>query len=667
MTHMEDRGNSFKELNRSRWGLIFLGVVVAGAAMAVRALAPASTAEAQVGVRRTSPAPRTSNTIRTASNPQPPSRQTAPAPNKVNGADVLAVVNGEPITRTYIGQQCVVRWGNETIESLVNKQLITAACSARGIVIADREIDAEIASIAGKFGMSVEQYLDMLRTERNVSETEYRRDIVWPTLALKRLAADRLTVTQEQLDKEYEAEYGPKVQVRMISLANPQRAAEVLREAKANPENFGELAKRYSEDPNSAAAKGLIPPVRKHLGEPAIEQAVFALQEGQVSEVVHAANQYLIFRCERHIPEATISPQYRRQTDKALRDRIVERNLRSASGDIFKQLQQQAEIVNVWNDAKLRKQSPGVAAFVNGQQITMRDLVDECILRYGRDMLDTEINNRLLTQELSRRKLAVSQSAINAEVSRAALAFGYMDQNGQPDMQAWVKAVTEQEGVGVKEYIRDAVWPSVALKQLVDDRVQVTKDDLDKGFEANYGERVEVLAIVLGNQRIAQDVWDMARKNTSREFFGQLAEQYSVEAVSRANFGEIPPIRRHGGQPQIEKEAFSLNPNDELQGLSGIVAMGDKYIILKCLGRTTPIVESIADVQSELEKDIREKKLRIAMSEEFERLRDAAQIDNFLAGTSQAGKTFGPRKPQGTTPARRVSTGGTSLVVPGSR
>ena len=43
-------------------------------------------------------------------------------------------------------------------------------------------------------------------------------------------------------------------------------------------------------------------------------------------------------------------------------------------------------------------------------------------------------------------------------------------------------------------------------------------------------------------------------------------------------------------------------------------------------------------VKDELTKDIQEKKLRLAMAKEFDRLKDTAQIDNFLAGTSQTRK-----------------------------
>jgi len=153
---------------------------------------------------------------------------------------------------------------------------------------------------------------------------------------------------------------------------------------------------------------------------------------------------------------------------------------------------------------------------------------------------------------------------------------------------------------------------------------------------------VEVLAIVLGNQRQANEVWDLARHNPTDDFFGELANQYSVEPVSRANFGKVPPIRKHGGQPILERESFSLQPNQGAGSMSGILNVGDKFVILRCLGRTEPIVQDFNAVKNELYRDIHEKKLRIAMADEFDRLKKAAQIDNFLAGTSQPGRRSGP-------------------------
>jgi hypothetical protein len=167
----------------------------------------------------------------------------------------------------------------------------------------------------------------------------------------------------------------------------------------------------------------------------------------------------------------------------------------------------------------------------------------------------------------------------------------------------------------------------------VGSKVDVNDEDLRKGFESNYGPRVEAQAIVLGDMRQAQKVWDLARQNNTEAFFGELAQQYSLEPSSRSNGGKVPPIRRYGGSPVIEEEAFKLKPGE----LSGIVAVDGQFIILRCQGRTRPVQTDFSAVRAELTKDIQEKKLRVLMTKEFDRLRQVGQIDNFLAGSSQSG------------------------------
>ena len=201
----------------------------------------------------------------------------------------------------------------------------------------------------------------------------------------------------------------------------------------------------------------------------------------------------------------------------------------------------------------------------------------------------------------------------------------------------------------------------------------MTDEDIQKGFEANYGERVEVLAIVVGSQRQAQTVWEQARSLKTEQQFGELASQYSVEPQSRANFGKVPPVRRHGGQPLLEDHAFKLKAGE----LSPIISMGDKYIILRCLGRTKPVVEGLTnDIrQTAIVKDVHEKKMRAAMTKEFDRLKDSAQVDNFMdpsksqAGRRVAAKSDGTMKgPVGKTPgnAPRVGSMGPNSSIPGN-
>ncbi len=147
----------------------------------------------------------------------------------------------------------------------------------------------------------------------------------------------------------------------------------------------------------------------------------------------------------------------------------------------------------------------------------------------------------------------------------------------------------------------------------------------------------ELLPFVAKPERRSNSLVVVPFKNMSndpdQEYFGKLANQYSNDPASKANFGQVPPIQKHGGRPELEKEAFSLQSGE----ISKVVQVGEHWVIMYCQGRTTPRITNIDDVRDELRKDIHEKKLRIAMAEQFEKLRENAQIDNFLAGTSQAG------------------------------
>ncbi len=267
-----------------------------------------------------------------------------------------------------------------------------------------------------------------------------------------------------------------------------------------------------------------------------------------------------------------------------------------------------------------------MAAIVNGQKVTIAQVAAECVKRHGKVVLEGEINRKLLIQSLAKANLAVTQADIDAEVARAATTYGYVNTDGSANVPAWLEAVVSEGARNADLYIRDTVWPSVALSKLIQGQVTVTEADLKEGFESNFGPRVEVLAIVLSDQRTAQKVWDLARSNPTDEFFGNLAEQYSVEPVSQSNFGKVPPIRQFGGQPAIEKEAFALKPGE----LSGIVATGDKYVILRCQGMTEPVVKDYSAVRDELYANLLERKSRQAMAKKFDELHEQADIDNFL-------------------------------------
>lgn len=548
----------------------------------------------------------------------------------------LATVNGRSVTRQQLANETMRRFGKDVLESIINRLLVMNELQQQGIEITEGDINQSIKDKAEQFGMSADRYMKLIKTRRSVTEERYKNDIVWNELALRRLAEASIEVTPQEMAERMEYEFGPKVQVREIALSDLQIATAIHEQLQVDAEAFEKLAKEHSIDTNSASMGGLLPPIRRNSGFEQLEKVAFSLQPGQISSVFKFEDTFLILRCERIFDAETLTPEQTASVQERLMEGIARDKLRDSAVDLFRTLQDNAQIVNVMNDPKLSKQMPGVAAVVNGVKVLKNQVAEECISRYGKMMLEVEITRSLLVQELENAGMSVESEDINQEIERAAASQGFKSADGRVNIDQYFAVVTGNEIDKVDFYIEDQVWPSVALKKLVEQDVEVTDEDMQKGFEANFGPGVEVLAIVLQDQRTATKVWKMAAANPTGEYFGTLANQYSIEPASKNNFGQVPPIQRYSGKSELEKEAFSLSANE----ISKVIQLGEHWAILFCKGRTSPKVDDFDAVAGELHDNILEKKMRLAMYDAMERIRNDAQIDNYLTGTSQTGKAM---------------------------
>jgi len=542
------------------------------------------------------------------------------------GPALVAIVNGQQITLQDLANQCVSHHGEEVLENMVNRYLILQACQERKIEISQKDVDDEIARIASKFNLSVAMYLKLLENERNILPEYYASDVVWPMLALRALSKEMLQVSPQDIDRAFQSEFGPKVQVRMIACKDLTKLQPLHQQATTNPELFKTIARDHSEDPASASVEGLLPPIRRGGGDDVVEQVAFGLQPGEVSKIFKVGDIHVALQCVRHLPAANPPAAQLAEIQSRIKAELEEEKLRGSAETIYTELRNRAQIVSVLGQAQLQQQYPGVAAIINGQNVTMAVLEQECVKRFGIKLLEGEINRKLVEDALAKSGQTVTQPEVDQEIQNTALFYGYINADGTPDVQRWIADVLSDKGKTVEMYIRDAVWPTVALKKLCADQIQVTEEDVQRQFEANFGQRAEVLAIVFSNQRTAQEVWEMARNKNTEQFFGELANQYSVEPSSRANFGKVPPLRKHGGQTNLEKAAFSLKPGE----MSGIIEVGGQYVVLRCQGFTQPVVQDINAVREDLVKDVHEKKLSKEMDTTMAKLFADAQITNIL-------------------------------------
>ena len=107
------------------------------------------------------------------------------------------MVNGEEIQRQELANDALSVYGKEVLESVMNKHLIMSYCQQRQITVTQKDVSGEIDRMARKFGLTTDQYLKMLKQEREIKPEQYANDIVWPMLALRRLAKDEITPTKK--------------------------------------------------------------------------------------------------------------------------------------------------------------------------------------------------------------------------------------------------------------------------------------------------------------------------------------------------------------------------------------------------------------------------------------------------------------------------------------
>ena len=181
-------------------------------------------------------------------------------------------------------------------------------------------------------------------------------------------------------------------------------------------------------------------------------------------------------------------------------------------------------------------------------------------MRYGREVLEVEISHLLLQQSLAKANLTVADQDLNDEIAHARRAGRRRRQRWQAGHRQVVQDGHARAGHHERSiHARLGLAVGRAQEAHRRHRSKSATTTCKKGFEANYGERVRCRAIVLANMRRAQEVWAKARAESRRSTTSATWPKNTRSSRSSKSLrGEVPPIRKFGGQPQLEDVAFDL-------------------------------------------------------------------------------------------------------------
>lgn len=261
-----------------------------------------------------------------------------------DGSTAFARVDGHVISRRQLADECIARHGREVLENLINRTIIQQACAKRKIVVTGNEVKQEVVRIAKKFGLDVASWYQMLQAERGITPLQYHSDIVWPMLALKKIAGTKVEITNDEIKKAFQRHYGERVKARIIVLDNLRRASEVHRMVVQSPRDFSRIAQKHSIEPNSRALGGEIPPLQRHAGNPKLEEKAFRLRTGEISPVIQVGyNRFVIMICDGRTKQ-TIT-DIRTVLDE-LRAQLIEEKTQTNVAQVFEKLRREARVDN---------------------------------------------------------------------------------------------------------------------------------------------------------------------------------------------------------------------------------------------------------------------------------------------------------------------------------
>ena len=255
----------------------------------------------------------------------------------------------EVITYDQVAAEAMSRYGDEVLEAMINRATVEMACKARGVTVTGAEVNAEITAAAKKFDIDRKTYLDALQAERGVTPDEYAKDVLWPKLALEKLADTQVQVTPDDVKKAFIRTYGPKVKARMIMTDNVRRAQEIYKQAAANPDDFGRLAREHSIDEGSKALDGVIPPISMY-GSPEtaeLERKAFGLQDGEISSIIQlpfpGMHRYVILKREGLTDAASTKlDEVRHLIEEELREQKVQESV----AKVFMSIRDRTKVTN---------------------------------------------------------------------------------------------------------------------------------------------------------------------------------------------------------------------------------------------------------------------------------------------------------------------------------
>jgi len=230
---------------------------------------------------------------------------------------------------------------DKIIDQLINDKLVVSKAKQNGIQVTDKEIEEEMKKVKSNFNREEEFYLTLERQGISLNELKenYKSTLIAKKLIDKEIGSKVTVIPGEVYDyyvnNKDEFRLPPMVRVRsiLIRIKEDRGSEDALMLAKEiygqlkGDGDFSEMARKYSDD-QYAPSGGDMGYIKKGEMRKKIDDVIFSLKEGEISDIQRSDLGFHIFKVEEiRAQEQKTFDESKNQIERFLFNRKIQEKL----------------------------------------------------------------------------------------------------------------------------------------------------------------------------------------------------------------------------------------------------------------------------------------------------------------------------------------------------
>ncbi|WP_258171204.1 peptidylprolyl isomerase [Paenibacillus sp. R14(2021)] len=259
--------------------------------------------------------------------------------------DAVGSVNGVAITKDRLYDEMVKLGGAQTMDNLIQDELVKQEADKAGIAITDADVDKEIANIKKRFPTEADFQSALQQASMTLDDLKKQTPM---QLRIRKILEPQVKVTDKDIEDYFnqnKAQYDEPEQVKAshILVATKAEAEAVIKQLKDGGD-FAQIAKEKSTDPGSKDKGGDLGFFGKGAMDPAFEKAAFALKVGEMTtEPVQSQYGYHIIKVtdRKEAKTATLA-----EKKEEIKEQIIQSKISELSTTWLEDLKKKSQITN---------------------------------------------------------------------------------------------------------------------------------------------------------------------------------------------------------------------------------------------------------------------------------------------------------------------------------